>query len=188
VNFSLIFFVVLSGIALGGGFLSVTLKNLMHSGLSLLLTLAAVAGLFALMDADFLFAVQIMLYAGGVMVLVLFAVMLVEGISDKTVEATNEQRGWGLLAAVIFFCITIGTVVSGSLYTLDVLGQDDRFGGVGEATSGVIGRELMTTHLLPFEIASVMLLAALVGAILLTRGGPEETSSTAEGAEDAEKS
>lgn len=173
-NFPLIFFVVLSGIALGGGFLAVTLKNLMHSGLSLLLTLGAVAGLFGMLDADFLFVVQIMVYAGGVMVLVIFAIMLVEGISDKTISATNEQKGWGMFAAVAFFCVAIGTVASKGIYKLDILASDDRFGRVGEATTAAIGRELMTTHLLPFEIASVMLLAALVGAILLTRGGTEE--------------
>ena len=105
-TFEIFFFVLLSGLAAAGAFMSVTFKNLMHAGLSLGLTLISVAGLFVMLQADFLAMVQVLLYTGGVLTLVLFVVMMTEGLANRRLIAVNEQRGWGLISAVLFFLMT----------------------------------------------------------------------------------
>ena len=172
-NFEAIFFVVLSALALAGGFMAVTFKNLMHAGLSLGLTMVSVSGLFLMLDADFLAMVQVLLYTGGVLTLVLFVVMMTEGMANRRLIAVNEQQGWGLIASVLFFLL-ISAVFLKDIYAK--LGtHEGEEAVVGKPTSALLGRELMSTHLLPFEVASLMLLAALIGGILLTRdvGGEE---------------
>ncbi|NIO15474.1 MAG: NADH-quinone oxidoreductase subunit J [Deltaproteobacteria bacterium] len=139
------------------------LPNIIHAAIALLFTFAGVAGLYVFMSADFLAATQLLIYVGGILVLILFAVFLSSRISS--VKMSNPAR-FMIPAGVAFLGI-----LGGLIYAL----HNTQWAGSGEVvydpTTAKLGELLMTKYLLPFEVASVLLLAALVGAALLSRPG-----------------
>ena len=154
-------FYVLAGITVISGILVVTLKHIFHCALWLILSLVAVAGLFLLLNAEFLAAVQILIYVGAITVLILFAVMLTYRISDRNIRQANSQS---LLA--LFIMVMLGTVL---VYTLwKTSWEVNTAAPEGMGISG-LGKVLLTTYVLPFEVVSVLLLSALVGAITIAR-------------------
>ena len=140
--------------------LVVTVKNIFHSALWLIVSLSGVAGLYAMMAADFLFAVQLLVYVGGVMVLLLFVVLLSGKPSDWTGRQTNE-KSW--LAALFagFLVASISSVVAG-------WGISSSASATPMVTTGGLGKLLLTDMLLPFEFISLILIAALAGAIFFS--------------------
>jgi len=143
----------------------VLLRNVLHSALLLGLALLGVAGIFGSLGADFLFAAQIVIYVGGIAVLVLFVVMLAGRKSELTRPQTNGQ--W---AAALLICCGILWGAWGYL---------SAFRGVTAAaparpTTAAIGRLLMGDLAVPFELISLILVVALVGAVLFTRVEEDE--------------
>lgn len=189
--------VVFYAVALAGlgGALAVALsRNIVRSAFSLLLVLFSVAGLFALMKADFLFGIQVLVYVGGILVLIVFAVMLTQRIAD--VRVSNESApGPVAFAAVLLVLFTICFLVLtypawpradlsdealGDRYAraaADLAAESRAAGGEGAARpdpecrsmTRTMGYALMSRYLLPFEAVSMLLLAALVGAAFLAR-------------------
>jgi len=156
-----IVFVAFAVLTLVPAFFVVLSKNVLHSAVALLFSLLGVAALYVLLGADFLAATQLLIYVGGVLVLLLFGVMLTRRVYDVKFVATSIQR---LPAAII--CI----VIFGFLYVVIRRTAWPLLMEKGmEPTSKEIGRQLMVDFLLPFEVASVLLLVALVGAALLAR-------------------
>jgi NADH:ubiquinone oxidoreductase subunit 6 (subunit J) len=159
-------FVVFSAGILMPAALVVLSRNIVHAALWLLPCLASVAGFYLLLGAELLAAVQILVYCGGIVVLILFAIMLTRGIGDPDVRVHNQQLGWGLLGAVV-----LGGVM------LYLLGRQVWQVGPGPADQDVTGRlaeALLGPYVLAFEVASVVLLVAMVGAIVIARGEPRE--------------
>ena len=154
-------FFIVAAITLVGGFLVASLRNVMHAALALMLSFFGVAGMYVILDAGFIAAVQVLVYIGAIAVLILFAIMLTRGLMTKTLAAENSQ--WiaaaviGLLMFTVLFFVVVGTnwPVSPSQVVGDMIPK--------------IGTELVTTYVLPFEIASLLLLAALIGAIVIAR-------------------
>jgi NADH-quinone oxidoreductase subunit J len=141
----------------------VTSRNLFHAGLWLLPTLFGVAGFFLTLGAEFLAAVQILIYVGGIMVLILFAVLLTRRIADPETNMQNRLTVWAVLA---FFCIIL-------ILMKVAISQFDKGGAPAAAPAGTtadMGTALLGTYLLPFEVASIVLLAAIIGAIVIARG------------------
>jgi NADH-quinone oxidoreductase subunit J len=136
--------------------LAVTVKNIFHSALWLVLSLTGVAGLFALLGADFLFVAQILVYTGGITVLLLFVVLLSGSPKDWIVRQVNGQWAWGLALSAIFV---------GLLATLFKQIPEPAELTPAAPTSAPLGLMLVRDMLLPFEAVSLVLLAALVGAI-----------------------
>ena len=135
--------------------------NLVHSAVSLLFTFFGVAGLYVFLYADFIAAAQVIIYVGGILVLIIFGVMLTNKIDDPNLS--NQSRNQ-LLAAVFCFIML--------LIQLQIIFNTDWFIGdfiTRESTVNDIGMLLLTTYLLPFEVVSVLLLAALIGAAMLSR-------------------
>ena len=137
-------------------------KNIVYSAFALLFAFFGVAGLYALMMADFLAVTQLLIYVGGILVLVLFGVMLTSNVLDVQIRAGAMHvlpalLIVGALAAVLLtvFWSTDWTLVR-ELVPVEQTGPD-------------IGRLFLTTYLLPFEIASVILLVALIGAAMIAR-------------------
>lgn len=160
-------FAGLSACLLGAGFMAVASRNLVHSVLWLALSLAATAGLYALLDAGFIAAIQIILYTGGVITLMLFGVMLTDQGNDSTTESldkmhTNKSRR--RLPAALVATVTFG-LLAASLWQ----GAPRTTPATGFTTGKQIGASFLTTHLLAFEVLSVLLLAAMVGAIVIAR-------------------
>lgn len=145
------------------GVLVAVLPNIIHAAVALLFTFFGVAGLYVFLSADFLAATQLLIYVGGILVLILFAVFLSRRI--KSVEASNPARF--LVPAGLVSALLAGGLVYVVTHT--------RWAGKGvptyEPTTAKIGELLMTKYLLPFEVASVLLLAALIGAALFSRPG-----------------
>jgi len=152
-----VFFGTLSAMVIVPAVFVVTVKNVFHAALWLVLCLVGVAGLYAMLAADFLFAVQLLVYVGGVMVLLLFVVLLSGKPSDWTGRQTNEKT-W--LAALFsgFLVAAIGSVVAGWAISSTPAAQP-------MTTTSGLGKLLLTEMLLPFEFISLVLIAALVGAV-----------------------
>lgn len=158
-------FIIFGVLAVGSALLSMTAGQLVHSALWLVVTLGAVAGCFVLMTAEFVAWVQVLVYVGSIVVLVIFALMLTRQPSGaRSAEVTGNQ--W--LAAVVGLVAAVGlgaTMITGF--------AGERIEGNQIGTAGSIGEALFNDWVLPFEILSGVLLAALVGAIVISRSGSD---------------
>jgi NAD(P)H-quinone oxidoreductase subunit 6 len=159
----------LSGLVVAASLLIAFSKNLVYSSFALLGTFAGVAGYFILLGADFLATVQLLVYIGGIMVLYLFAVLMTSGIGDVKLTNRSIATKWALPAAAMLL-ILLGKLIYGTQWY--VADQAVKM----EPTTARIGDMLLTEYLLPFELASILLLGVLVGAVALGRRGVEEVS------------
>lgn len=148
---------------------AVTVRNIFRAALALTASLSLVAGIFVLLGADFLAAAQILVYVGGIMILMLFVVMLSQQPLDSVQKQTNNQWFW---AALFAFCIGGALVFRlKSAYSAVVEG------GARVATSASIGQLLLGDMIVPFETVSLVLLAALVGAVLFGSSSQNRSAS-----------
>jgi len=163
---SLIFYII-AFVTIMSALMVVSLRNIFHCALFLVLCLFSVAGLFILLDADFLAGVQVLIYVGGIAVLMIFAIMLTRKLTDMRVRQQNEQKVIGALVALCFLLIVVGAMVT----TMSVKGGFPLASKAASTISSThtLGRLLMTNYVLPFELLSVLLLAALIGAIVLAK-------------------
>ena len=136
-------------------------RNIIYSAFSLLGTFMGVAGLYVFLGADFVAAVQLLIYVGGILVLILFAVMLTQRITD--VEITNRAAGRipALLLIGVFIVLLIQTVRETPWIKASQV--------VYAPTTAKIGDAFLYEYLLPFELASLVLLGAMIGAVVLSR-------------------
>ena len=155
-------FYFIAATVIATAFWVVTARNLVHSAVALAGTLFGVAALYVVLYADFMAAVQVVIYVGGIMVLIIFGVMLTQRISDQVLVQTSMPNR--LVAALVVLVLFIGLVAM-VLNTPWQLAE----GGEIESTVAVIGTSLLTKYLLHFEVASVLLLMALLGATYLSR-------------------
>jgi NADH-quinone oxidoreductase subunit J len=153
-------FILLSLMVLVPAVLVVTVRNVFHSALYLVLSLTGVAGLYALLGADFLFVVQILVYAGGIMVLLLFVVLLSGSPRDWIIQQVNFQWAGALLVSAMFVSM---------LAILFRFLPEARTVAPAEPTTAALGMLLLRDMVLPFEAVSLVLLAALVGAVLFSK-------------------
>ena len=136
-------------------------KNVIHSAFALFFTLFAVSGFYVLLRADFIAVTQIMIYVGGILILLLFGVMLTTKITDIQISTKNLNQ----IPAVIFSVGIIAILVFIIISTKWNIKQPS----VNEETVSQIGKMLLTDYLLPFEIASIVLLVALIGSAMFAR-------------------
>jgi NADH-quinone oxidoreductase subunit J len=141
--------------------MAVTLRNIFYCALSLIGVIFSTSALFVLLGADFLAVVQVLVYVGAIVVLFLFSIVLTEKIASRAVRQTNEQRTISAVLGAVVFAIVAYVAVRAHWPAVPV--------AVRKATVGLIGENLLTTYIEPFEVASVLLLAALVGAVVLAR-------------------
>ena len=161
---SLIAFGFLSALILGGGLGVVTSKNVAHAALFLLVTLAAIAGIFVLAVAEFLALVQVLIYGGAITIVLLFALMLTR-LEEFSQVKDNPQKPIAVVAALAFL-----VVIGAAFFTSQPVSSATPHG----ATFQELGTELFTKWAIPFEVASLVLLVALVGSFLLARGASRE--------------
>jgi NADH-quinone oxidoreductase subunit J len=161
-------------ITIGGAIAVLVTKNIMHSCIFLLASLIGIAGLYATLGADFVAVTQIMVYVGGIVILMLFAVMLTGG-KDFVSRAQNllglapsMGNKWtfsiGGLVALVFLLTNVQLIRS----VIETVPAKD-FGNEFPSTVNQIGHLLVKEHVLAFEISSVLLLGALVGAAIIAR-------------------
>ena len=140
----------------------VVLNNqLLYSAIALLFSLFGVAGLYIFLWADFIAGIQLLVYIGGINVLIIFGIMLTNKISSVRLSQTNVQQGVGAVVA-LWLLILISLVISKTPW-LQIEASEPA------ETVSVIGTLLLSKYLLPFEAISLLLLGALIGAALLSR-------------------
>ena len=158
-------FVYLAAVVLGGSVLVVTRRNPVHSVLRMLLVFVHIAILFVFLNADFLAAMQVIIYAGAVLVLFLFVLMLLDLRAADLERRLQNQWPLGVILATSFL-VLLGVVLSRSrtqvepgTYTVNFIQS--------EGNVSTVGKVLFSDFILPFEIASLILLVAILGAVVL---------------------
>ena len=136
-------------------------SNLLYSAISLLFALFGVAGLYVFLYADFLAATQVIIYVGGILVLIIFGVMLTNKIDSKAIVSSSTNQVIGAIVFMLLLILQFGVIFS----TDWVISIPQNSSG----TVAQIGNLLLSKYLLPFEVVSVLLLAALIGASMLSR-------------------
>ncbi|UCD62987.1 MAG: NADH-quinone oxidoreductase subunit J [Candidatus Zixiibacteriota bacterium] len=144
----------------------VSLRNIFHCALALILCLFAVAGIFILLGAEFLAAAQVLIYVGAVAILMIFAIMLTSNLAAKKITQTNENALVGLLVCVFF--TLVGWVLLKKTYE-GIWSHLELARPLPSDNILTLGKYLMTQYALPFEVVSILLLAAMIGAIVLAR-------------------
>lgn len=154
-------FVCLALVTVVSAILVVSLRNLVHSALLLGLSFVGVAGLYLLLNAEFIAAAQVLVYVGAITVLILFAIMLTRGDSPGWASASRMQTLLGMATAAVLFL-----VLGGFIYRHAFPYSEPAW--IVNTPTG-LGHQLLTRYIVPFEVASIMLLVAMVAAIVLAR-------------------
>ena len=157
-------FWILSGLLVGSALAVVLSKNLFHAVLWLALALTGTAGIFLALNAEFLAAVQLLLYAGGVITIVVFAIVVTERLVGERISQTNRGIASGAIASAALLWVIVNTLSRRALPTTPLPQAGD--------LTRLLGSEVMTTYVLPFELLALLMLAAMLGAIYFAR--PEE--------------
>lgn len=156
-------FSALGVVTLGSAVLVVTTRQLVHAGLWLVVTLGSLAGCYLVLTAELVAWVQVLIYVGGVVVLLLFGIMLTRAPIGRSGDLNSGNRAVAAVVAVATATILVTVSVTGFARAYIHLGA-----GVG--TANVLGAAIFRSWVLPFEVLSVLLLASLIGAIVLSRG------------------
>ncbi len=169
-TFDIIFY-VFALITVGSAFLVVFSKNIFYAAFALLFTFFGVAALYVLLHADFLAVTQVLIYVGGILVLLLFGMML----TSKVISVDMKTGTLNTVPALILAAVVFGSL-AGVYYA--TWSRTPVAPATAVSTSKAIGEMLMTAYALPFEVASVILLVALVGAALTARRGKKPVTGT----------
>ena len=156
-------FIVLAVLTIGGALGVVVTRNVVHAALALLVSLVAVAGVYLVLFAEFLALVQVLIYGGAIIIVLLFAIMLTRS-TDYHRVTDNTQWPRAALASLAFLGVLAPSFLINRVEGTE--SQNASFTGIGES--------LFTTWAVPFEIASLVLLVALIGAIIIARSDEEE--------------
>lgn len=163
---STLIFIVLFAITIGSACIVAFSRNLIYSAFALIGTFMGVAGTFVMLNAEFLGLAQIVVYAGGILVLTIFAVMLTARIDS---QKSNEVLGKKMVIPLMLVLITLmGVVANSSMWA-----QQPEVAQKVSSTAQ-IGNALLSEYLLPFELISVVLLVSMVGAAIITRRNVKE--------------
>ena len=162
-----IVFFIFAILAIAAAWGVVTSKNIVHSALYLVLSFTGVAVLYVLMNADFLAAVQLLIYTGAVAIMIIFAVMLTLRTEISESNPENRHWGWGALVACLVFVIMALVILANPDWR--ILPTPWTGGGSAEDLSLL----LLTKFMIPFEVAAVLLTVALAGAVILAKGVKE---------------
>jgi len=160
-TYSTVLFYVFAFLTIVSAVYVVTAKNIVHSAYALFVTLFSIAVFYVLLKADFIAVTQLMVYIGGILILMLFGIMLTQKITDVEIKikilniVPSVIFTVGITALLLFVMLTTNWRIKSPLTT--------------ESTVGLIGKQFLSGYLLPFEVASVVLLVALVGAAMYAR-------------------
>jgi len=157
---TLVFYAV-AALTVGSALIAAFSRSIVYSAFALLGTFMGVSGLYVLLAADFVAVVQVLVYVGGILVLTIFAVMLTHRVSDVQISNRSVGRGWALVVVGVAVALMLRAILQANWQQVAQVQVAPTTYGVGNAFLG--------EYILPFELASVVLLAALIGAIVLSR-------------------
>ena len=171
-NGSTIIFYLLAALILGSGLLSVTTRQIFRAAIYLLFTLIGIAGLFFWMEYEFIAAVQIVVYVGGIVVLIIFSIFLTQQAGELLPRQKTTRQ---LFAALAAFCGLALTMLQVNQYTFNKTTLE-----ATEPTVANIGRQMLDVNengfALPFEVVSMLLLAAMIGCIVIALKSKPQTT------------
>ncbi|OIK12588.1 NADH-quinone oxidoreductase subunit J [Bacillus sp. MUM 13] len=159
-------FIVLAIIAVGGGVFLINLTKVVHMVAALVFSFISIAGIYILLSAEFVASVQILIYSGAVTIIMLFGIML-----TRHNDAEVQRMGKGRKILLLFSLAGFAFAVYMGIYRLEIPAQPNT---LHISNTEQIGKALYSKNVIPFEITSVLLLVALVGAIVLARKDEEE--------------
>lgn len=166
-----IMFVILAVLIMLSSLATVMTKSIVRAATYLLFVLLGTAGLYFLMGYTFLGSVQVMVYAGGIIVLYVFSILLTEGAKTETFKRSMKDATWGALLSLVGFLVIVGIVVGHDFKRTLLTAPSETANMVTSINS--IGINMLSTgeggYLLPFEAVSVLLLACIVGALIIAR-------------------
>ncbi|SET24744.1 NADH-quinone oxidoreductase subunit J [Salinibacillus kushneri] len=165
-NGELLAFLILSGAAILGGILMINLKKVVHMLLSVVLTFVSLAGIYILLSAEFVAVVQILIYSGAITIILAFGIML-------TNHKAQEERSSNRLRAIL---VGVGVII---FFFTTYAGIKNLYFGTGADSLHIdntqkIGESIFSHYVIPFELVSIVLLVALMGAVVLTRQREED--------------
>jgi NADH-quinone oxidoreductase subunit J len=162
-NASVIIFYIISAFILGAGMLAVTAKKIFRSAIFLLFSLIGIAALFFWMEVEFIAAVQIIIYAGGIVVLIIFSIFLTQRSGEEMPKPIRSRAVFSALAVLLGFAFTFNLIYRH--------GFGGNSGQPFELKVSDIGTQMLSTKehgfVLPFEVVSILLLAAMIGCIII---------------------
>jgi NADH-quinone oxidoreductase subunit J len=164
-----ILFLVFAAFAVLGGIATITRRNVVHALLLLVFTFLNVAAIFFLSRAYFLAVVQMLVYAGAIMVLFFFVIMLLNLRTFEQEEQSHRKQRWVALGLSVLMLAEFVVILAGITFTPTHGGFSSEAVAKTGGNTKVFGEALFNQMLLPFEVASVVLLVAMVGAIILVR-------------------
>lgn len=160
----LIIFYVLAAITLSTAFLTIYSKNPIHSAIYLVICFFSIAGHYLLFNAQFLAIVHVIVYSGAIMVLFLFTIMLMNLNREDEVHKPRITR----LGAIVVFCLMSLVLIAIFMNSKPIVGEYDTSGEDFQSIK-VLGKVLLNEYMIPFEFASILLLVAMIGAVLLSK-------------------
>lgn len=164
-NVQQIIFILVAVVTLGAALLVVTVRNLVHAALWLILALFGVAIFFVLLDAGFLAMAQIVIYIGAIAILMIFTIMMTRRVATDPGRQLNNNWGWAIVPSLVFFVGLVWVVSQWPVVAKFAPAIDTSY------SLKLLGIALVEPngYVLPFELASILLLAALIGSILVAR-------------------
>ncbi|KLU61081.1 NADH-quinone oxidoreductase subunit J [Peptococcaceae bacterium CEB3] len=165
---STVVFFIFAILAVASAWGVVTSKNIVHSAFFLALTFVGVAALYVLLNADFIAAVQILVYTGAVSIMVVFAVMLTLRGDVRESSEENRKWGWGLFTAGLLFVVIALVILTNTDWRI-LAGP-----WTVQNTAASLSRLLLTSYMIPFEASAILLTIALIGAVILAKGVKED--------------
>lgn len=153
-------FAIIAGLTVGSAIAAMSLRNLVHCALSLVVTFAGMAALFLQLNAQFVGFAQVLVYVGAVAILIVFAILLTRSAEPGPPAPTTTGAGWGIGIAVAAFLAMAGAVTSSVVIQRPAPPPSD-------LTVRAIGEKLMTDYVLPLEVIGLLLTAAMIGAVII---------------------
>ena len=160
-DLGILLFMGLCGLIIGSAFMVVTSPNLVHSAVSLLFTFFGIAAIYIYLYADFIAATQVVVYVGGILVLIIFGVMLTNKIENATITSKTHNKIPGVIFSGLLLLLQFYAIFNTNWLVNKNAAKDSTIVDIGEL--------LLGKYLLPFEVVSILLLAALIGAAMLSR-------------------
>jgi NADH-quinone oxidoreductase subunit J len=157
-------FIITAVVTLGAAFMVVTTRKLVHAALWLVLALFGIAVFYVLLNAGFLAVAQVVIYIGAIAILMIFAIMLTRRVDYDSGPQINRNWPWAVLISVVLFGVLTWILTSWSGFTTTLPEMSPRFDPLRELGMALVSPN---AYLIPFEVASVLLLAALIGAIII---------------------
>jgi NADH-quinone oxidoreductase subunit J len=162
-----VFFYAIAAVIVYSGIRVVTTRNVVHAALYLVAVLASVAAQYILLAAEFVAATQVLIYVGAIVVLFLFGIMLTRAKLGADQDLTHRHWLGGAATALLLFAVMAYALIDE--WGSEAMPSDPQITTVNGSNTATVSDSIFSTYLIPFEVVSVLLLAALVGAIVLAR-------------------